>query len=134
MRPGQTFLGGGPGPNAPLPGAPTVGIGRRGPINNWTDAGGNGAIMAMDPGPARRSGRYAVRVTDGGMLTTATDLLFSGGREGYFMALDARKRNILWKASLGAADRDGAGDVPGRRQAVRLGHRRPRARDLRVRD
>jgi glucose dehydrogenase len=41
-------------------------------------------------------------VTDAGMLTTALDLLFAGGREGYFFALDARTGHLLWKASLGA--------------------------------
>ena len=44
-------------------------------------------------------------VTDGGILTTASDLLFTGGREGYFHALDARTGTLLWKASLGGADR-----------------------------
>jgi alcohol dehydrogenase (cytochrome c) len=34
-------------------------------------------------------------------LTTASDLLFTGGREGYFYALDARTGEVLWKASLG---------------------------------
>ena len=40
-------------------------------------------------------------VTDAGMLTTASDLLFSGGREGYFFALDARSGALLWKATVG---------------------------------
>ena len=40
-------------------------------------------------------------VTDSGILTTVTDLLFAGGREGYFHALDARNGALLWKASLG---------------------------------
>jgi alcohol dehydrogenase (cytochrome c) len=40
-------------------------------------------------------------VTDSGVLTTASDLLFTGGREGYFHALDARSGRLLWKASLG---------------------------------
>ena len=40
-------------------------------------------------------------VTDSGILTTAADLLFTGGREGYFHALDARTGALLWKASLG---------------------------------
>ena len=40
-------------------------------------------------------------MTDSGILTTATDLLFTGGREGYFYALDARTGSELWKASLG---------------------------------
>ena len=48
---------------------------------------------------AGRSDQYDV--TDSGILTTATDLLFTGGREGYFHALDARTGELLWKASLG---------------------------------
>ena len=41
-------------------------------------------------------------VTDSGILTTASDLLFTGGREGYFQALDARTGALLWKVNLGA--------------------------------
>jgi alcohol dehydrogenase (cytochrome c) len=41
-------------------------------------------------------------VTDSGILTTASDVLFTGGREGYFQALDARTGTLLWKASLGS--------------------------------
>ena len=40
-------------------------------------------------------------VTDTGILTTASDLLFTGGREGYFHALDARTGKLLWKTSVG---------------------------------
>ena len=40
-------------------------------------------------------------ITWGGVLTTAGDVLFSGGKEGYFFALDARTGNLLWKAALG---------------------------------
>jgi len=40
-------------------------------------------------------------VTWAGVLTTASDLLFSGGREGYVFALDDRTGKLLWKASLG---------------------------------
>ena len=42
-------------------------------------------------------------VTDAGILTTQSNLLFSGGREGYFVALDARNGELLWKASVGGA-------------------------------
>lgn len=42
-------------------------------------------------------------VTDAGLLTTASDLLFTGGREGYFQALDARTGALLWKSNLGSA-------------------------------
>jgi glucose dehydrogenase len=40
-------------------------------------------------------------VTDSGVLTTASDLLFTGGREGYFQAVDARTGALLWKSNLG---------------------------------
>jgi glucose dehydrogenase len=40
-------------------------------------------------------------VSDSGILTTATDVLFTGGREGYFQALDARTGELLWKTNLG---------------------------------
>ena len=40
-------------------------------------------------------------VTDAGILTTASNLLFSGGREGYFYALDARDGKLLWRANVG---------------------------------
>jgi len=101
-RPGRFFLGGGFSVLAPVPGAPTIGIGRTTPINNWTDEVGYGAVIAMDP----RSGGAAWKfrqfdVSDGGMLTTASDLLFTGGREGHFHALDAWTGELLWRASLG---------------------------------
>ena len=59
-------------------------------------------MLAIDPQTGLR--KWAFRqfdVTDSGILTTASDLLFTGGREGYFYALDARSGAELWKASLG---------------------------------
>jgi glucose dehydrogenase len=41
-------------------------------------------------------------VSDVGMLTTATDVFFTGAREGSFVALDARTGAVLWKLNLGA--------------------------------
>jgi alcohol dehydrogenase (cytochrome c) len=35
------------------------------------------------------------------VLSTASDLVFSGGREGYFFALDGRNGSLLWKVALG---------------------------------
>jgi alcohol dehydrogenase (cytochrome c) len=102
FQPGRNFSGGGFTVLTPVPGAPAVGIGRRSPINNWTDEVGSGAVIAMDPKTGEP--RWKVDqfdVTDSGLLTTATDLLFTGGREGYFQALDARTGALLWKASLG---------------------------------
>ncbi len=40
-------------------------------------------------------------VNTSGILTTASDLLFVGGREGNFQALDARSGALLWKVNLG---------------------------------
>jgi len=36
-----------------------------------------------------------------GILTTASDVLFTGGREGNFVVLDDRSGALLWKATLG---------------------------------
>jgi alcohol dehydrogenase (cytochrome c) len=100
--PGRNFAGGGATPLTPVPGAPGVRIGRATPINNWTDAVGHGTVMAIDPQTGQKKWTFAqYDVTDSGILTTGTDLLFTGGREGYFYALDARTGTELWKASLG---------------------------------
>ena len=86
----------------PVPGAPAIGIGRRTPINTWTNEVGNGAVIALDPTTGQAKWKFAhFDVTDAGILTTASDLLFTGGREGYFHALDARTGKLLWRASLG---------------------------------
>ena len=100
--PGRYFLGGGFSVLAPVEGAPTIGIGRTSPINNWTDVVGYGSVKALDPSTGEEVWAFdQFDVTDSGMLTTASDLLFTGGREGYFHALDARTGDLLWKASLG---------------------------------
>ena len=106
---GRNFSGGGHKVVTPVPDAPGIGIGRRTPVNNWTDAVGHGTVIAMDPATGQR--RWAFEqydVTDSGMLTTATDLLFTGGREGYFYALDARTGKQLWRSSLGGQIVNGA--------------------------
>ena len=102
-KPGSNFMGGGfratpPAPNAPVP--PNI---RRGPINTWTDAAAHGAVAAIDPATGDRKWTFPMYdLTDAGILTTASDLLFTGGREGYFQALDARTGTLLWKANLGS--------------------------------
>ena len=110
-EPGRGFGGGNRRPFVPTPGAPSRGIPdapnvpdlRRGPINNWTDAAGHGAVLAIDPNTGEPKWRFEMfDVTDTGIVTTAADLLFTGGREGYFQALDARTGTLLWRASLGA--------------------------------
>jgi alcohol dehydrogenase (cytochrome c) len=102
FEPGRNFPGGGFTVLAPTPGAPTVGIGRRGPINNWTNEVGNGATIALDPHTGKEVWKFTqFDVTDAGILTTATNVLFTGGREGYVYALDARSGKELWKTQLG---------------------------------
>jgi alcohol dehydrogenase (cytochrome c) len=96
---GQRFMGG--RPLSPIPGAPNPSL-RGGPINMWTEAVGHGAVLALDPRTGQKKWKFAMTdVTDSGILTTASDLLFTGGREGYFQALDARTGALLWKASVG---------------------------------
>src|SRR5262245_40466540 len=101
-QPGRTFSGGGFTVLSPTPGAPTIGIGRPSPINNWTDEVGSGATIAIDPQTGQHKWKFTqFDVNDSGIMTTASDLLFTGGREGFFYALDARDGKLLWKASLG---------------------------------
>ena len=100
-QPGQTFLGGTLG--NPIPGAPRLPNLKRGEINNWTEAAGTGAIIALDPVTGDAKWKFEMTdVTTSGILTTVTDVLFTGGREGYFHALDARNGELLWRsAALG---------------------------------
>jgi alcohol dehydrogenase (cytochrome c) len=74
---------------------------RRGSINTWGDAA-SGAVRAFDPQTGAMEWEFKMSdVTDSGILTTASDVLFTGGREGYFYALDARNGEMLWRAILG---------------------------------
>ncbi len=99
-QPGQVFGGGILA--GPIPGVANLpGFGRQ-PINHWTEEVGNGAIHALDPRTGERVWRFPTTdVSHSGILTTATDLLFTGSREGYFYALDARDGELLWRARLG---------------------------------
>jgi alcohol dehydrogenase (cytochrome c) len=75
---------------------------KRVPINNWTDEGGHGEVKAIDPHTGQEKWAFKMHdVTDSGILTTASDVLFTGGREGFFYALDARTGAKLWQATLG---------------------------------
>ncbi len=61
------------------------------------------AIVAMDPktGDKKWSFRLSAPSTEGGVLTTASNVLFTGGRDGQFVALDARDGKLLWETNLG---------------------------------
>ncbi|HEV3140224.1 MAG TPA: PQQ-dependent dehydrogenase, methanol/ethanol family [Vicinamibacterales bacterium] len=100
---GRNFGGGANRSYVPVPGAPAVPGLRRGPINNWTEAAATGAVLAIDAATGDQKWKFPMTdVTDSGILTTACDVLFTGGREGYFQALDARTGTLLWKTNLGA--------------------------------
>jgi alcohol dehydrogenase (cytochrome c) len=86
----------------PPPGSPpTPVISRAGPQYR-TEAEGYGAVRALDPKTGEKKWEFKmVDYTESGILTTGSDLLFSGGREGNFYALDARNGDMLWKVNLG---------------------------------
>jgi len=99
----QLFVPRADDPTKPIPNAPTIPNLRRGPINNWTDAGGHGAVLALDPLTGTVKWRFRMTdVTDSGIISTASDLIFTGGREGYLQVIDARTGTLLWKQNLGA--------------------------------
>ena len=100
---GRNFGGGANRPYVPVPGAPR----RRGFDAVRSTTGPKRPRPARCSRSMRSTGELKWKfemtdVTDSGILTTASDLLFTGGREGYFQALDARTGTLLWKASLGA--------------------------------
>jgi alcohol dehydrogenase (cytochrome c) len=77
---------------------------RPGMINLRKQEEGYGAVRAFDPRTGEKKWEFKMLdVTDAGILTTESDLLFSGGREGYFYALDARTGDLLWRTALGGA-------------------------------
>ena len=83
-------------PVSPLPNV------TRGPLNTWTDAVGHGEVQAIDPATGDKKWVFKMDdVSDSGVLTTASDMLFTGNREGYFHVLDARTGKLLWRATTG---------------------------------
>ncbi len=67
-----------------------------------TEEEGYGAVRALDPQTGEKRWDFKmVNYTESGVLSTASDLVFSGGMEGNFFALDARDGRCLWKVGLG---------------------------------
>jgi alcohol dehydrogenase (cytochrome c) len=93
-EPGKWFSGG--SVKADLPA-----VSRR-EVRTWGPEAGYGAVRALDPATGKRVWEHKMTdVSDSGLLTTASDLLFSGNREGHFFVLDARNGNQLWTRYLG---------------------------------
>lgn len=92
---GHPFVGG-------WPRTPRLGLWRGDQARHFREENGYGAVRAIDPVTGQRKWEFKMtNVTESGILTTASNLLFSGGREGYFYALDARSGAILWRATVG---------------------------------
>src|SRR5215471_10654452 len=86
---------------------PNVGQ-RRATLTRLEESEGYGAVRAVDPKTGDLKWEFKMAdVTDAGILTTASDLLFTGGREGYFFGLDARNGELLWKATVGGMVQSG---------------------------
>lgn len=83
-------------PRSPLPNL------ARGPVNTWTEEVGHGEVQAIDPQTGEKKWVFKMNdVSDSGILTTASNLLFTGNREGYFQVLDDRTGKLLWRATVG---------------------------------
>jgi len=97
---GRTYAGAFPKAPVPFFANPTL---------QRKESEGHGEIRAMDPQTGERKWSFKMAdVTDAGILTTDTDVLFGGSRDGYFFALDARNGNLLWKVNLGGGVASGA--------------------------
>ena len=95
--------GGGRGPQRGVPGTGGTPMGQAMLTPNLKkEEEGYGAVRAFDPHTLEKKWEFKMNdITWAGVLTTASDLLFSGGKEGYFFALDARSGDLLWKIALG---------------------------------
>jgi alcohol dehydrogenase (cytochrome c) len=61
------------------------------------------SVVAMDPNTGERkwTHRLPSPSTEAGIMTTASNLLFSGDRDGNFYALDARDGKTIWQTNVG---------------------------------
>jgi alcohol dehydrogenase (cytochrome c) len=90
------------------PAGPGGGAAGRAPIAYRTEDEGYGALRAIDPKTGEKKWDFKmVDYTESGVLTTASDLVFGGGREGHFFALDARTGELLWTTNLGGTVANG---------------------------
>jgi alcohol dehydrogenase (cytochrome c) len=62
-----------------------------------------GVLRAIDPVTAERKWEFLMPTPSfAGVLTTASNLLFSGDNEGNLLALDSRTGKLLWRYQMGA--------------------------------
>ena len=98
--------------SAPPPGsaaaAAAAGRGRGTAAAFRTEEEGYGAIRALDPSTGAKKWDFKmVDFSESGVLSTASDLVFAGGREGSFFALDAKTGELLWNVNLGGPSASG---------------------------
>ena len=73
-----------------------------------TEDEGYGAIRAIDPLTGEKKWDFKmVNNTESGVLSTAGDLVFGGGMDGDFVALDANTGALLWSVNLGGPNASG---------------------------
>jgi alcohol dehydrogenase (cytochrome c) len=62
-----------------------------------------GALRAIDPATGERKWEYKyINPSTSGLLTTASNIIFSGDAEGNLLALDSRTGKLLWRYQMGA--------------------------------
>jgi alcohol dehydrogenase (cytochrome c) len=75
---------------------------RRVPSAYRKEGEGYGALRALDPQTGEKKWDFKMaNYTESGVLSTASDLVFAGGMDGNFFALNARNGECLWKVALG---------------------------------
>ena len=92
--------------------------------NVKTEEEGYGVVRAFDPRTLDQKWEFKMNdITWAGVLSTAGDVVFSGGREGYFFALDGRNGKLLWKVAARRPGQQRPHELRRQRPAI---HRRRR--------
>ena len=101
------FGEGSPPPDWPPASRPRGKLTRSSP-NYKTEAEGYGAIRAIDPKTGEKKWDFKmVDYTESGVLSTAGGVVFGGGKDGDFVALDAATGKPLWHVYLGGSNASG---------------------------
>ncbi len=130
---GRQFGGNASRPFVAVPGAPAVAGGRRGPVNNWTEAAGHGAVIAIDPENGAHKWKYRHdRRDDRRHSDDCGRCAVHGQQRRLFPGAQRAHGRASLEGEPGRADRERARHLSGGRQAVCLGGRGSVARDVRT--
>ena len=95
-----------------------------GRANYKTEEEGYGAIRALDPKTGEKKWDFKmVNYTECGVLSTGGDLVFGGGMDGTFVALDATHRRVAVARQPRRPQRQRPDQLRGQRQAIHRRHR-----------